>query len=56
MFSLAENLIQVRLQLIDASGKTYDPNVPNDDLGIGAGLARRSSPVRGSAPTASGCS
>ena len=38
MFSLAENLIQVRLQLIDASGKTYDPNVPNDDLGIGAGL------------------
>ena len=28
----------MRLQLIDASGKTYDPNVPNDDLGIGAGL------------------
>ena len=38
LFSLAENLIEVRLQLIDASGKTYDPNVPNDDLGIGAGL------------------
>ena len=38
LFSLAENLVQVRLQLIDASGKTYDPNVPNDDLGIEAGL------------------
>ncbi len=38
LITFGENLVRVRLQLLDASGKTYDPNVPNDDLGIGAGL------------------
>ena len=38
MITFGQNLVQVRLQLIGASGKTYDPNVPNDDVGIEAGL------------------
>ena len=57
LITFGENLVQVRLQLLDASGKTYDPNVPNDDLGIGAGLgASEFAGPTGSAPTASGCS
>jgi len=37
---IAENLVDVRLQLIDASGKLYDPNVPDDDYGPTDGLGR----------------
>lgn len=40
IFPIAENLVSMKLQLIDASGKLYDPNVPNDDYNAGDGLGR----------------
>ncbi len=40
IFPIAENLVDVRLQLLDASGKLYDPTVPNDGPGAKAGVGR----------------
>ncbi len=41
IFALAENLVLLRKHIIDASGKLYDPTVPDDDFhiddGVGAG-------------------
>ena len=37
MITIAENLVSVRRQLLDASGKLYDPTVPNDGAGVSAG-------------------
>lgn len=37
---IADNLVKVRAQLIDASGKLYDPYVPDDDFGPADGLGR----------------
>jgi secreted PhoX family phosphatase len=38
MITIGQNLVPVRRQLIDASGKLYDPYVPDDDFGPGDGL------------------
>jgi uncharacterized protein len=40
MITIAQNLVDVRRQLIDASGKLYDPKVPDDDFGVGDGVGR----------------
>jgi secreted PhoX family phosphatase len=40
MIPLAQNLVDVRRQLIDASGKLYDPDVPDDDFGVDDGVGR----------------
>lgn len=40
MIPIAQNLVDVRRQLIDASGKLYDPYVPDDDFGPDDGLGR----------------
>ena len=40
MIPLAQNLVDVRRHLIDASGKLYDPTVPDDDFGVGDGVGR----------------
>jgi hypothetical protein len=40
MITLVQNLVSVRRQLIDASGKLYDPTVPDDDFGVEDGLGR----------------
>jgi secreted PhoX family phosphatase len=37
--NVAQNLVPMRLSIIDASGKLYDPYVPDDDFAIGDGLA-----------------
>ena len=44
MITLGQNLVDVRRQLIDASGKLYDPKVPDDDFGVGG----RGRPARSS--------
>jgi secreted PhoX family phosphatase len=36
--NIAQNLVPMRLSIIDASGKLYDPYVPDDDFAIGDGL------------------
>ncbi|MEX0983501.1 MAG: alkaline phosphatase PhoX [Actinomycetota bacterium] len=38
MINLAQNLVGIRLSIIDASGKTYDPYVPDDDFTVADGL------------------
>ena len=40
MVTVGQNLVDVRRQLIDASGKLYDPTVPNDDFGVNDGVGR----------------
>ena len=40
MIPIAQNLVDVRRQLIDVSGKLYDPYLPDDDFGPGDGLGR----------------
>jgi secreted PhoX family phosphatase len=40
MMTLGQNLVDVRRQLIDSSGKLYDPRVPDDDFGVGDGVGR----------------
>jgi uncharacterized protein len=40
MITVGQNLVDVRRQLIDASGKLYDPTVPDDDFGVGDGVGR----------------
>ena len=40
MITLGQNLVDVRRQLIDASGKLYDPKVPDDDFGVEDGVGR----------------
>ena len=40
MIPIAQNLVDVRRQLIDVSGKLYDPYLPDDDFGAGDGLGR----------------
>ena len=40
MVTVAQNLVDVRRQLIDASGKLYDPTVPDDDFGVEDGVGR----------------
>jgi uncharacterized protein len=37
--NVAQNLVPMRLSIIDASGKLYDPYVPDDDFSIADGLA-----------------
>ena len=57
MIDVAENLVAVQQHYLEASGKLYDPTVPDDGaLGRRRRRASRSSPGRASAPTASGCS
>jgi secreted PhoX family phosphatase len=36
--NVAKNLVPIRLSIIDASGKLYDPYVPDDDFTIADGL------------------
>ena len=36
--NIAQNLVPIRLSIIDASGKLYDPYVPDDDASIADGL------------------
>jgi hypothetical protein len=38
MVNIAKDLVPIRLHIIDASGKTYDPYVPDDDYSINDGL------------------
>ncbi len=38
IINLAQNLVPMRLSIIDASGKLYDPYVPNDDFKVSDGL------------------
>jgi secreted PhoX family phosphatase len=38
MVNIAKDLVPIRLSIIDASGKTYDPYVPDDDFSISDGL------------------
>jgi len=40
MITLGQNLVDVRRQLIDSSGKLYDPRVPDDDFGVEDGVGR----------------
>ncbi len=40
MITLGQNLVDVRRQLIAASGKLYDPKVPDDDFGVADGVGR----------------
>jgi secreted PhoX family phosphatase len=38
VINLAKNLVPMRLSILDASGKLYDPSVPDDGFSIGDGL------------------
>jgi hypothetical protein len=38
MVNIAKDLVPIRLSIIDASGKAYDPYVPDDDYSISDGL------------------
>lgn len=40
IFPIADNLVRIRRQLIGASGKLYDPYVPDDGPAAGDGLGR----------------
>ena len=56
LITIAENLVGVQKHYLEASGKLYDPTVPDDGRRPATGSGIRSSPGRASAPTASGCS
>ncbi|MGZ8581147.1 MAG: alkaline phosphatase PhoX [Actinomycetota bacterium] len=36
--NIAQNLVPIRLSIIDSSGKLYDPSVPDDDFSVADGL------------------
>ena len=38
VINLAKNLVPMRLSIIDASGKLYDPSIPDDGFTVGDGL------------------
>ncbi len=54
--NVAQNLVPLQGTIIDASGKLYDPYVPDDGAAAPTAWGTPSSPGRGSVPTARGSS